>query len=258
LVSIRNCSGYFEKKSTQLLINAQYEFASKTFKPLERYRPVEFERDWNLQTASSQTFNENLGAISFNLQKFTVGNVQYAVSFFNRELNYTGLNNSINGNYLHKGFHVSWATSYLISKSDSLTHAIPTTFIRCFTINQNFGEVLRLVFTVNKSTIKFFFPILIRCRRQVLITMMRKFISRALDTTKFRYSIDASSRIDYAPIGSSFLKATQGNTANLNAGLFKNPNSILQITATYRELKISDTHAHYTKARSVSAGKSDV
>ena len=37
------------------------------------------------------------------------------------------------------------------------------------------------------------------------------------------------------------LKATVGNTANLNAGVFKNPNSILQLTATYREVKITDT-----------------
>ncbi len=229
-----------KKKSTQLLINAQYEFAAKTFKPLERYRPVEFERNWNIQNTGTKTFNENLGLLTLNLQKLSTGNVQYAVSFFNQQSHYNGLNNAISGNYLHKGFHISWLASYLTSKSDSLS----TSFLRpSIDISQAIKILRGVTLGVHgeQERDKIFISNADSLERSSFYYNEGKIYFKNNDTAKIRYSADAASRIDYAPVSSKFEKATVGNTANLNAGFFQNQNSVLQFTMTYREVKIFDT-----------------
>lgn len=228
------------KKNTILLFNTQYEFAARTFRPLERYRPVEFERDWNLQTSSGNTFNENLGLLSLNLQKQTVGNVQYTVSFFNRQSDYTGLNNALNGNYVHKGFHFSWIASYLLSKSDSNN----TRFFRpSFDVSQAINVMKGITIGLHGEEERN--RIFISGNDSLEKTSAHydegRIYFRNNDTAKIRYRVDAASRIDFAPVDSKFKRASIGNTVNFTGGLFKNPNSVLQLTATYRELKISDT-----------------
>ncbi|HYV95125.1 MAG TPA: hypothetical protein VE978_25340 [Chitinophagales bacterium] len=235
-----------KKKSTQLLVSAQYEFAAKTFKPLERYRPVEFERDWNIQNITTQTFNEHLGLLSLNLQKLTMGNVQYTISFFSRSAgsnlpsNYNGLNNAINGNYVYKGFHFTWVTSYLTSKSDSVN----TRFLRpSFDISQAINIFKGITVGVHgeQERNRIFVSNADSLQKTSFYYNEVKVYLKNNDTAKIRYKLDALSRIDYTPVSSKFEKATVGNTANFSAGYFKNPNSVLQVTATYRELKITDT-----------------
>lgn len=234
-------------KSTLLLINAQYEFAAKQFKPLERYRPVEFERNWNIQNTGTKTFNENLGLVALNLQKLTVGNVQYTVSFFNQQSNYNGLNNAINGSYLHKGFHIMWLASYLASKSDSLN----TRFLRpSIDVSQDIKILNGITLGVHgeQERNRIFISNADSLQKISFYYNEGKIYFKNSDTAKIRYRADAASRIDYTPVSSNFEKATVGNTANLNAGFFKNPNSVLQFTATYREVKIFDTMLTSQKA----------
>ncbi|MCY7409309.1 MAG: hypothetical protein LH473_03480 [Chitinophagales bacterium] len=227
-------------KPTQLFVNGQYEFAAKNFRPLERYRSVEFDRDWNLNSASLTAQNENFAKASLKLQQAEAGSIQYTLSFFNRQTDYTGLSNAVNGNYVHKGFRASAIVSFLSSKSD--------------TVNSKY---LRPSFDVSQS-IKLLKGITIGLHGEqehnsILQSQTDslqhssfyfnegKIYLKSGDTAKINWNIDAASRIDYTPRGNEFKKATIGNTLNFGAAFLKNPNSTLRFTGTYRVLKITDT-----------------
>lgn len=55
-----------------LLSKVNYEFVQDRFKPLERFRNVEFNRDWNINPLEKPQ-NEHLGNIAFSLIKKCIG-----------------------------------------------------------------------------------------------------------------------------------------------------------------------------------------
>jgi hypothetical protein len=65
-------------KTCDITLNsrASYEFVDKKFKALERFRNVEFARDWNI-TTSEKSENEHLGVVSLSLQKKKLGEINY-------------------------------------------------------------------------------------------------------------------------------------------------------------------------------------
>ncbi|MGB3074775.1 MAG: hypothetical protein WBB36_05620, partial [Chitinophagales bacterium] len=226
-------------KPSFFLFNGQYEFASRTFKPVERYRSVEFERDWNLPL-DEVAANENLATVSLGLQQITKGNVSYVFSLYNRTGNYTGINHSLHGNYEYHGFHASLISSYLVSSTDVLE----TKFLRpAVDISQSFRFLKGAVLGLHGEQ---------ENNRQILKgtdTLSAsgfywnegKIYLRSSDTAKIRYNIDYASRIDYTPESNQFVKATIGNTMNAGVEFLKNPNSILRANVIYRKLNVPDT-----------------
>ncbi|MBK6483205.1 MAG: hypothetical protein IPG01_08735 [Chitinophagaceae bacterium] len=226
-------------KPTSLSINGQYEFASATFNPIERYRPVEFDRNWNL-SGQTKAANENLAALSLNLQRLTEGNLQYVFSFYNRNGDYRGLNNALNGTYQYKGFRVGLLSSYLLSTTDSIT----TAFLRpALDVSQSFKFLMGAVLGVNVELEN---NRLTNIAADTLTSgsfnwQQGKVYFRSSDTATIRYNIDYGSRIDYSAADNRFVKTTIGNTLNAGVELLRNPNSILRTNVTYRTLSISDT-----------------
>jgi hypothetical protein len=227
------------RNKKQLLLSSQYEFAGSRFKPLERYRPVEFVRDWNIQSYQNVPANENLVSISAAYTHQQYGIIQYAISYYNRQSTYNGLLNTLSGNYLYKGFRANWMASYLMSDADTVS----TRFLRpTIDLSQRFnilkgitigvrGEQEHNVMRGNGDSLS---------RASFYYNEGRVYL-KSNDTVKLRFNADAASRIDYVPSSGEFRKSTVGNTANIGAGFFANPNSILQLTATFRNLNVADT-----------------
>lgn len=115
------------KDSTnRLVLNAQYEFKEARFLPIERYRNIEFSRDWNIIDAPN--VNEHLGFVSAQFLNTKKGFASYKFSFFNQDSLYTGLENELAASYTDKGFLFKTKTRWLQSKSNALQEK--TTFLR--------------------------------------------------------------------------------------------------------------------------------
>ncbi len=75
-----------------LLISGAHEFVSKHFTPVERFRPVEFDRDWNLTNFSSPAA-ENNTTLSFQLESAQNGNARYQFRSFQKGPSFSGFMN---------------------------------------------------------------------------------------------------------------------------------------------------------------------
>lgn len=98
----------------QVKVIGSYEYKQKTFTPIERYRAVEFDRNWNL--ADNELRNENLGNAGVEFMKMGKGRVGYNFSFLQRDSVYNGFENTFYANYNHNGWVLNTNTIWLESK----------------------------------------------------------------------------------------------------------------------------------------------
>jgi hypothetical protein len=75
-----------------LFIAGTHELASGNFNPIERFRPMEFERDWNLE-GSAETVSEHYTNISLQLANPQSGSARYRFNSFQKGTAYSGFMN---------------------------------------------------------------------------------------------------------------------------------------------------------------------
>lgn len=104
--------------STEFSYNMKYEYMSKYFTFIERYRPVEFERDWNLGWNSTRKPVADQHMVITSVRygstkgKFVTG---YDFSAFNEGAQYTGIKNGILLGVNKKRIRANLSASYLTS-----------------------------------------------------------------------------------------------------------------------------------------------
>ncbi|MEO6453288.1 MAG: hypothetical protein ABIN97_04415 [Ginsengibacter sp.] len=86
------------KEGLNLQMSADYEFVQQKFKPLERLRNVEFNRDWSLPFDVLPA-DEHLISASLQVSDKNENRVKYDVTGYNRSDNYQGIRQSVS-NYI--------------------------------------------------------------------------------------------------------------------------------------------------------------
>nr|MBP6732696.1 hypothetical protein [Chitinophagales bacterium] len=104
------------RMAQSITYNLNYEFLQNRFNTIERYRNVEFNRDWNL-AVSEKRYNEHLATLNVAYQWANLGNISYRFKAFVRDTAYRGFENGLNGNFSKNGFNVVFSNSYLNSTS---------------------------------------------------------------------------------------------------------------------------------------------
>ena len=128
-----------QKGSEAVKIRTDYEFAGKQFSALERFRPVEFSRDWSIY--NTERTNEHYANAGVQYEKGNSAKAGYQSSLFIREGAYQGYLQTLTGR-LHSGvWDLDLTASGLIATSDTLH----TTFIRpkCI-VSRSYGAVAGL------------------------------------------------------------------------------------------------------------------
>lgn len=230
----QNTNSWHEK--TQVVTNVNYEFAGKDFVPLERYRPVEFNRDWNI--LSEEKTNEHYANAGINLQN-EKWNAALQSSAFIRENYYSGFRQSASAGYQSDTWNFSGGGSYLLSTADSLS----SQFLRPKAeISRNFpalhnwrigagyeGEHNAVSDPADSLTIASYY-----------YDQLNYFLGNA-DTALNHFYFNVISRDDKLPLNGKFTDVTRGNTYSASGALYKNEKSRLSWQASYRTLEIVDT-----------------
>lgn len=107
------------KDNLNLIYNVGYEYIQQNFSFIERYRAIEFERDWNRPLSAPINSDQNVGFIQAGIQKGNKLKFLYGINFFDEGVFYKGLKHSIQSLYSNKSFSASYNGSYLSSNYNS-------------------------------------------------------------------------------------------------------------------------------------------
>ncbi|MDP4267157.1 MAG: hypothetical protein Q8880_06965 [Bacteroidota bacterium] len=231
--------------SWTLTTQAGTEFTQKHFSAIERYKTVEFERDWNIGTnILNDIDNENISSFGLALNKIKKGALTYQLNSYVKGNIYNGFQNIMNGEYFIHNLRTFYSGSYLKS-NQSLTN---TDFYRHSTgIEENLKVFkLGLKSDMERNTFK-------EVKNDTLQTTSFYFYSWEAfitnpDSLRNKYLLKYNRRYDYAPENNDFRKASYSDNATLSLDLLKNPSRTLKFSTTYRKLTVLDTTI--TKARS--------
>ncbi len=222
-----------------LVTNVNYEYVQKYFSPIERYRSIEFERDWNRRSTVVADDQHIVGASVGLLQK-NVGAVGYKFNAFFEGTKYNANKHFVNINVVKNGFNIQYDGSLLSSTGTTNTNFYRHKSNISQKINR-FTIGVKDEFEQNKFALN---------KKDSLLSNSYQFwewqgyIQNA-DTTKNRYGLYYKQRTDYG------VKNILGNT-KLNRSAFaesyggfleliKNQNNQLKINAAYRRLYVDST-----------------
>lgn len=209
-----------------------YEYVNQQFKPLERYRPVEFDRDFNFRGLPLQSANEYWSTISFQLFKSDVKQVTYSLASFIRGKTYDGLQQAINLNFFDKGFKINYAASLLNAtivedKGNFLKQrlAFSKTFKK---LESGFIYEQETNKTANQTTDILAFQSFSFKQYDVFI--------KSAEQAKREFLVQYNQRFDDLPVGTNLAAFSKANTFTSKYIVSKNSNSNLAINTTYRSI----------------------
>lgn len=95
----------------------QYDFIYKNFNTIERFRDVQFSRNWNNEDINTRKTNEHFAFSSFNFLTRSNGNVLYKLTFFLRESFYQGFEHTIESKLYGKQWQLQTNSTVLHATS---------------------------------------------------------------------------------------------------------------------------------------------
>lgn len=222
------------------------EYVQSTFTPLERFRPVEFERDWNLGS-TTQKENENITSASVAISKRNLGLIGYELKRFDRGNTFNGIMNSVNGSLNVKNFLLDGGGSILNTKGTLIKtnfnrhHINITKKINQFTIGagENY-EYNAQKLSGSDSLLAFSYS----------FTELTSFISYG-DSSGYNAKINFKNRKDNKPKNNIYELATTANEAGLSFDISKSTDQQLRSVNNYRQLEIKDSTLTSAKKENV-------
>ncbi len=220
----------------KLLLNTYFQNIDKKFDPVERYRSSEFERDWNL-TASNSLQNELMTGLGIAFKRTNSSSLIYGIDYMNRQNNFIGIKNNLNGFAKFKGFRIDAKGSYMQSNDTSKT----TNFLRHrISLRKDYKSVFAGVAEEQEiNTWKY-------SKSDSLYMNSSRYdqfeaFAGLSDTSSNPLSFNYKNRKDYLPNGKNLNYALNSQDFNLAASLTKNTKNTLNTSLTYRMLDIIDT-----------------
>lgn len=228
-------------KTNKLKLNTKlmYEFVNDKFRPIERYRNVEFLRDWNI-LEQSQFLNEHLGSVNLSLEKEALGKIDYQFGTFLRGNVFKGFQHIIHSQYRKKT--ISFIGIGNVMKQTATEYR--STFYRPYLEFEKRFPTLKDLALGTKFLMEH--NQLSKVDSDSLFASAFSFDATTLyarnsPTSKNTFQAEYTLRHDRAAKGEEFALATIGNTFSLNSTISSIKNHDIKIVAAYRVLSITDT-----------------
>ncbi|MFM6934449.1 MAG: hypothetical protein ACKOXP_03335 [Flavobacteriales bacterium] len=222
-----------EWKSVSLESYVEFEYLSTSFSPIEQYRKVEFDRDWN-------TRNKNyLGAqrsIYGGLKLSDKQNKSAKIEAQNYSIGtaFSGSRIFSDGNWKQKGWSAVWDASALNSKSNASNAG--NTFVRHrLDISKKIGA-LKIGFKDDHERNVFQVDSLLTAPSYQFFDY-QWYVSNA-DSTNYQYKLYYRERLDQRSDSSQLVNAAKARTAGAEWNWNKWKNQRLTILSAYRSLRI--------------------
>lgn len=241
-------------KGLSLLTDIYYEHIGENFRPIERLRNVEFNRDWGLPFDADPA-TENLLTAGAQLKDKTGHNLRYAFTSFQRSNNYQGFRNGI----YHNGQLKQWRFNNQFVYTNINDQLQKGYFLRpILDVSRRFPQLrnyqLGLQYTLELNELKY----------KLFDSLNRQ--SFSFDTWKaYLLSPDAPNkwgftfftRSDKLPSKSQLVRTDRSLNYNLFMELMKSEHHQVRFNATYRDLKIYEQSLTTLKPEQTILGRSE-
>ncbi len=221
--------------SLQLLLGGDVESISRNFQFVERYRAVEFERNWNA-LGLPLDHDQLLAGAQVGIRGKRLGQLVLGSNMFQVTDQYQGFRQEVNSDVKIGRWDLtgagSWLNTTLPVESSFLRHKGGTRYRSKHVTVGYRDEFERNLFRSDTS--------------DVLIAPSytfhdQEFFLQSPDTFRNKWMLTAGQRRDQALRDGKLLHATLANAYSLNLDLAKDPRNRLSTTFTYRQLTIMDS-----------------
>lgn len=220
-----------------LTLSGDYEYVGKTFTPLERFRPVEFSRYWNILSPVPTAEHYANAGVQYAFGDHIKTGLQS--SLFIREDSYTGYMQTLTGALQTRTWNGDATGSILQTKSDTVS----SVFIRPrFTLSRTFPAAQHIqIGAAYEGEHNYIYGNTDSLISSSFYFDQYKSFIKLPDTLARSIGGEFIYRIDKVPSAGSFALQTAAYTYTLQGHLRKRTASQFYWQAHYRILQISDT-----------------
>ena len=219
-----------------LITKAEIEYLSSSFTPVQQYRAVEFDRDWNTRFKGYQG-NQILGTLGTKIAHKKNGSISLDAQHFSIGSDYSGQRAYSKGNWKQKGWDAQWDASYLRanaeSKSSFLRHRLDLSKklgpLRIgYKDDHERNHYQDTSFTLSAQSYEFF---------------DYQFYIANQDTSKMEYKVYYRERYDRRLESESFKRTAIAKTTGVELQINNLKNQKITFLSGYRSLDVLDTVA---------------
>ncbi|MEO8763585.1 MAG: hypothetical protein ABI416_04825 [Ginsengibacter sp.] len=224
------------KEGLTLQTTAGYEFVEDRFKPLERLRNVEFNRDWSLPFDAPPA-TEHLITGALQLTDKENNYVKYQLTSYNRSDTFSGIRNSIEHEMTVKGWKIT--DKFYITNINS--HVQTGSFLRpSVEVSRIFPAFKNIKIgggfsAENDNQLNKQYDTLMP--GSFAFNLWQVYVKSA-ETKLNRWGITYFSRTDKFPIQKSLVTGDKSENVSLITELLKNENHQFKLNLTYRKLNV--------------------
>jgi hypothetical protein len=224
------------KEGLTLQSSVVYEYVQDRFKPLERLRNVEFNRDWSLPF-DAPAATENLITGSLQLNDKQNNYVRYQLSSYNRSDNFNGIRNSIEHQMMVKGWKISdklYVTNInsLVQKGSYIRPSIDVSrmfpALKNITIGGGFSSENNKQLNKQYDTLS---PL------SFAFNLWRVYL-KSSEKKMNRWGITYFTRTDKIPFQKNLITGDKSQNISLITEFLKNENHQFKLNVTYRKLNV--------------------
>lgn len=215
-----------------LVTVAELEALQRNFVPIEQYRSVEYDRDWNTRNRNYKG-NQFLSSISADFRNQQHGNIGVEAAQYSIGKDYSGLKSRVFGNWRQKRFSATGEGSYLLSdgwmKNEFLRHRMD--------VSQSFKKIkfgfkddqerntYRDSSGLNLQSYQFF---------------DYEFYVGSADSSKLNYRVFYRERAEQRSDGMALKNVSKARNAGGELTFISAKTQRLNLLVNYRELKVND------------------
>lgn len=215
----------------KLRTKVEVEARDRFFSPIEQYRPVEFDRDWNVRN-KGYTGNQVASVLGANFIHRKYGNLNLEGQHYIIGGDYQGIRAASDGKWKQKGFAATWDGSYLTSKTaeinEYLRHRID--------VSQQLGW-FKFGYKDDHELNKFRTTLLQPSSYQFFDY---QFYLANSDSIKNQYKLFYRERYDQRSDSVSLVNVAKATSIGGEVSFTEWKNQRLTVLSSYRELKILD------------------
>lgn len=223
--------------TTYLVSTVQAELLDKNFRFVEFYRPVEFNRDFNINNTTRS--KEQWYTFQTSLVKNNKGLVYYRTAVFLKDTFYKGMQHSFGTDVNYKSYRLYSNASVLLTNLNN---------------NKNESSFLKHLIDLSKNT-KY---TTIGIGEETEKNIYKNVLNDSLSNNSFafyiykaylknpenwvnKYLVEYSNRFDESPFQNSLRASTRTENILVNTELNKNANALFGFSTNYRNLKVIRT-----------------